>query len=187
MFHVNIFITNMCALVTGIIIEFPILIDVLSSLSDQVCETNLTVRRMFITITLTHFQFLAVNRAFAICFPNRKCLISKKAFAIKSITGYCLPIVWFAVGNFFIEMRGSQIIFNEELMSCIHVTLDDGAARYVALLRAIMPCNRNLPTHCHKISPRAFYFMHCWYGPLRMAHQAKNHMLWQHMEVGEAR
>ncbi len=129
MFHVNIFITNLCALITGIIIEFPILIGVLNSLSDRVCETNLTVRRMFITITLTHFQFLAVNRAFAIYFQNKKCLVSKKAFAIKSTIGYGLPIVSFAVGNYFIEMRGSHIIFNEELMSCIHVTLDDGAAR----------------------------------------------------------
>ncbi len=129
MFHVNIFITNLCAMLTGIGIEFPILIGVLDSLNDVVCEANLTIRRMFMTITLTHFIFLALNRSFAICLPHRKCLVSKKAFAIKSIIGYGLPIVNFAGSIFFIEMHGSDIIYSAELKSCIHVTLDDGAAR----------------------------------------------------------
>ncbi len=79
---------------------------------------------MFFTITLTHFTLLALNRLFAICVPQQPCLVSKRAFIIKSLLGYGVPTFSYLLSNFLHGLEGSEIFYSRVLEACVHVTED---------------------------------------------------------------
>ncbi len=88
------------------------------------CQISLQARRMFFTITLTHFALLALNRLFAICVPKQPCLVSKRAFIMKSLLGYGVPTLAYLLNSFLHGLEGSEIFYSQDLEACVHVTED---------------------------------------------------------------
>ena len=78
LFHVNLFISNLCIMTTGLVFEFPVLLVGKWPFADSACQINLPLRRMFFSMTLAHFALMALNRLFAICFTNRRCVVISK-------------------------------------------------------------------------------------------------------------
>ena len=122
MFHVNLFISNLCIMLIGFGFEFPVLLGAEWSVTGNTCQISLQLRRMLFKIALTHFAFSALNRLFAICIPSKPCLVSKTAFFIKSLLAYGVPIVYFFYTNILDDLEGSEILYSPVLKTCVHVT-----------------------------------------------------------------
>ena len=124
LFHVNLFISNFCIMTTGLVFEFPVLLVGKWPFADSACQINVPVRRMFFTITLAHFALMALNRLFAICFSNKRCLVSKKAFIIMSLLGYGVPVIAIMLNNFLDPKIRNKMLYNDKLETCVLISND---------------------------------------------------------------
>lgn len=124
LFHVNLFISNFCIMTTGLVFEFPVLLVGKWPFADSACQINVPVRRMFFTITLAHFALMALNRLFAICFSNKRCLVSKKAFIIMSLLGYGVPAITIILNNFLDPKIRNKMLYNDKLETCVLISND---------------------------------------------------------------
>ena len=124
LFHVNLFISNFCIMTTGLVFEFPVLLVGKWPFADSACQINVPVRRMFFTITLAHFALMALNRLFAICFSNKRCLVSKKAFIIMSLLGYGVPVIAIILNNFLDPKILNKMLYNDKLETCVLISND---------------------------------------------------------------
>ena len=119
LFHVNLFISNFCTMTTGFVFEFPVLLVGKWPFADSACQINVPLRRMFFTITLAHFALMALNRLFAICFTNIRCLVSKKAFIIMSLLGYGVPVIAILLHNVLDPSIRNKMVYNDKLETCV--------------------------------------------------------------------
>ena len=124
LFHVNLFVSNFCIMTTGLVFEFPVLLVGKWPFADSACQINVPVRRMFFTITLAHFALMALNRLFAICFSNKRCLVSKKAFIIMSLLGYGVPVIAIMLNNFLDPKIRNKMLYNDKLETCVLISND---------------------------------------------------------------
>ena len=124
LFHVNLFVSNFCIMTTGLVFEFPVLLVGKWPFADSACQINVPVRRMFFTITLTHFALMALNRLFAICCSNKRCLVSKKAFIIMSLLGYGVPAITIILNNFLDPKIRNKMLYNDKLETCVLIFND---------------------------------------------------------------
>ena len=124
LFHVNLFVSNFCIMTTGLVFEFPVLLVGKWPFADSACQINVPVRRMFFTITLAHFALMALNRLFAICFSNKRCLVSKKAFIIMSLLGYGVPVIAIILNNFLDPTIRNKMLYNDKLETCVLISND---------------------------------------------------------------
>ena len=124
LFHVNLFVSNFCIMTTGLVFEFPVLLVGKWPFADSACQINVPVRRMFFTITLAHFALMALNRLFAICFSNKRCLVSKKAFIIMSLLGYGVPVIAIILNNFLDPKIRNKMLYNDKLETCVLISND---------------------------------------------------------------
>ena len=124
LFHVNLFVSNFCIMTTGLVFEFPVLLVGKWPFADSACQINVPVRRMFFTITLAHFALMALNRLFAICFTNKRCLVSKKAFIIMSLLGYGVPVIAIILNNFLDPKIRNKMLYNDKLETCVLISND---------------------------------------------------------------
>ena len=130
LYYVNIFISNLCAMVIGLAFELPALLMGKWPFNDTACQINLQLRRMFFTVTLAHFSFMALNRLFAICLSTRKCLVSRTAFIIQSFIAYGVPTAIHLFNAVVLPIKGSRVVYIEILDTCLLVTTTEGSVRY---------------------------------------------------------